>query len=1056
MKMKRFISLLLALTLVFGSLQAMCGFAASAINYDATVLSYMIENPTSYRADRYTEDSFAFYTAAFAAAEAVNSNPDATAAEINAAVADLAAAEAALTYVGTPYHSALNLRTPDAVVLAQTAEFKFKDAMSNELSNITVTAEYANITNFVLEEDGFYTATVTATGATGSTATITVSYDLAGETYTFKSYFMVVATAPASTTNKAQLGALLALENARNRQANDYSGGFLSYQSVIKASTLDFINSTTTQTRIDRAVSNIGISVNGLVSAYADYSEIYALVAQANELDPDNYDSFTAVNQALSLIVYDYPADQQSVVDAMAEQLRNAIAGLTLKVSRYTVKCVYYNDDDTETVLSETTYDGTRTYRVRITAPVFPGFESEVEYQSLELTEDEHFVTFVYTPVTYYAYFNANGGQVSIESKELKYDTEYGELPVATRDGYSFLGWFSDPVAGEQIFAETMVTVNYVDTLYAHWSDVETYTFNFDAGLGSACDSITASYGDEIEMPVPQLYGYSFVGWFYEDDSPASYTTMPDVGADGDSVTLYAKYTEAVYDITLDAGEGTVADSAYEVKYGSAYGDIPAAVREGYTFTGWFTQPEGGDKVTSATVVELDSTHTLYAQYTVNTYTLAFDMAGGDAIASVTAEYGTPIEIPQPNRMYYIFAGWTLDGNEFELTTMPAAATPGGTTTITAVWTLNTHVSYYLDAYKTVNGARVPATSIKAGDELEIEVSLKTNFGVGQCVFAIVYDNRVFAVNGTAATKYAVFNTASGYAETLGTKAMLNTNKAYPTTNWAKYFEDDDSTSIDETDPIINKTDFSMFYTKTPQFKTTNTPVALTEKTHIFTLHLKVNSGVDTNTITDGIIAIDSRVYRSPENGTAAYPGYVTNQRATAAGAYTDPDTFDIIGNYDNARLELPFAEEDIALVPATGSTTVVDYTEGYIYGLAEKLTLDVFKSDYATLVGNGTIECEDTVLKTGSVIKVMSGTTCLAQYTVIIYGDINSDGVADGNDSFLVNMIDAGMLSADSLTAAQKLAADPNHDGAITAADALLLEDAGLLEQVVSQVPKA
>ena len=77
MKTKRIISLLLVVMLAFSSVQAMCGFVANAIHYDYSVLAYMIENPTSYRADRYTEDSFAFYQAAFAAAEEVYNNPQA-------------------------------------------------------------------------------------------------------------------------------------------------------------------------------------------------------------------------------------------------------------------------------------------------------------------------------------------------------------------------------------------------------------------------------------------------------------------------------------------------------------------------------------------------------------------------------------------------------------------------------------------------------------------------------------------------------------------------------------------------------------------------------------------------------------------------------------------------------------------------------------------------------------------------------------------------------------------------------------------------------------------
>lgn len=1057
MKTKRLLSLLLVIALAFGSVQAMCGFVANAIHYDYSVLAYMVENPTNYREDRYTPESFAFYKAALTAAEEVYHRAEVDSEEYHYAVSHLAAAEAALTYVGSEYHSALNLRFPDAVPLAQTVQVKFKDAHSNELSNITATAEYANIGDFYPTDDGFYTANVTATGATGTTATITVSYVLDGRTYTFNQYFQCIDAAAQAETTKAQLGAMIALENARNRQAEDYSGGFQAYQNVIKGATVNFANPTTTQTKIDRAIQNINMAINDLVNAYADYSEVYALVARANELNPDDYNSFTAVTQALDLIVYDYPASQQNVVDAMAEKLRIALDTLQLKVSRYTVRCITIDENGLEKELGSKVYDGTRTYVVRVVAPVYPGYQPDIEYQTLSLTADEHLVTFVYEPVTYYAYFNANGGNVAIDSIELTYDAEYGELPVATRDGYAFLGWFSDPVVGEQIFAETMVTINYVETLYAHWSDVETYTFNFDSGLGSACDAITASYGDAIEMPVPYLYGQTFLGWFYADGTAASYSTMPDIGEDGDAVTLYAKYEAANYDVTLDAGEGTVSDTAYNVTYGKAYGEIPAATREGYTFNGWFTQAEGGEQITAETVVSQEAAHTLYAQYTVNKYTLAFDMDGGNAIESITADYGTVIEIPEPTKKDYLFAGWTLDGQEYTVTTMPAAATVGGTTTIKAVWTLNTHISYYLDAYKTVNGVRVPATTIKAGDAIELEVSAKSNFTVGQLVVGIIWDKTIFQLEGTTVAKAVDINKTSDYYNSLSSKTfVMPTNGAYGVNYWAKYFEDDSSTTdVNEADPIINRTDFQCTRVQCGDFNsTTNTPVVLAEKTRIFTLKMKVKATLPADAVS-GLITIDGRTFRGVENNTTAYPFYVSNPELNS-GKYSRGDTINIINNFDNARLELEIGEDEeiIALTPAQGSTTVVDTEKGFVYGLAEELTFAKFKSDYASVIGTATVECADTVLKTGSVIKLVKDGVTKVEYTVVIYGDIDSDGIADGNDSFLVNMIVSGMLSADALTAAQKLAADPNHDGKIDNADSVLLADAGLLKATVSQLP--
>lgn len=1046
MRIKKIISVLLALTLVFGTIQSVFGFSANAVVYDSTVLNYMINNHEAYRQDRYTEDSWQFYLDTLAAVTAVNEKADATADEINAAVADLAAAEAALTYLAKPYKSALNLRVPDTAILAQTVQVKFKDARGNSLTNIQVVeAEGADVGEFAIGPDAFYTSDVVITGATGTTVSIKVSYDLEGVTYTFNMYILVSATAK-SAANKAQLGALIARETALNRQASDYNAGFQTYTGVMKGAIVNYINTTTTQTKVDRAVENIGIAVNSLVSAYADYSRIYTLIAQANELNPENYDSFTAVTNAIALIEYDLPADDQDYVDSMADNLQQALDNLKLKTSRYTVKCISYNEDGSENVIGTATYDGTRTYVVRVTAPVYPGYEATEQYQTVQLTQDEQTVTFVYEPVTYYAYFNANGGKVDLESKELTYNAEYGELPVAYRDGYAFLGWFSDAVGGEQIVADTMVTVNYVETLYAHWSDVEVYTFKFDSNGGSACEDLVSAWNEEISLPTPYLYGYSFLGWYYADGTKADYTTMPDLGDDGTVVTLTAKWTPAVYDVTLDAGEGSVSDSSYTVTYGTAYGAIPNAEREGYTFNGWFTEKEGGTKITSASMVELEAAHTLYAQYTINQYTLYFDMDDGDEIAPITQDYGTPIVLEkEPHKEFYLFAGWTLNGEPFDLKTMPA-----GNVTIKAVWTLNAKTTYYLDAYKTVNGVRIPARNIAPGELIEVEVSLKTNYPAGQAYIGILFDKRVFipATNtGTTSATLAINrqcypNTTSDYINTLRATTIAGSNN-YSTSNWGSIITDD---------PLINTSDFKCIRPQTQAANTAKTPVVISEKTLILTAYFKVQANFDAS-ILSGVISIDERLCKTPENSTAKYPTYVTNQKYNpVTGVYDETDTVNLVPDCSNATLDMAISAENSELGAISGSTTVVDYDKELVYGLAEELTLASFKADYATVIGTGTIECADSVLKTGSVIKVMNGGVCKAEYTVVIYGDLNSDGAANGEDAMIANLVSMGVISADSLTAAQKEASDPNHDGKIDAADVLLLEDAGLLKETVSQ----
>ena len=67
--------------------------------------------------------------------------------------------------------------------------------------------------------------------------------------------------------------------------------------------------------------------------------------------------------------------------------------------------------------------------------------------------------------------------------------------------------------------------------------------------------------------------------------------------------------------LSFDANGGTVDMADTEIEAEGQYGALPAPVREGYEFFGWFTAPEGGVQITSDSKVFVDSDHTLYAHW---------------------------------------------------------------------------------------------------------------------------------------------------------------------------------------------------------------------------------------------------------------------------------------------------------------------------------------------------------------------------------------------------------------------------------------------------------
>ena len=108
-------------------------------------------------------------------------------------------------------------------------------------------------------------------------------------------------------------------------------------------------------------------------------------------------------------------------------------------------------------------------------------------------------------------------------------------------------------------------------------------------------------------------YSYSF--------NSLNYTGWELIYIDYDTVNQGSAY---VSDIRLDEYENK------NVQYGDKYGTMPTPTRSGYTFAGWYTEPDGGGtKVDESTVLTNTSNHTLYAKWD-KMVKVSFDVSGGN------------------------------------------------------------------------------------------------------------------------------------------------------------------------------------------------------------------------------------------------------------------------------------------------------------------------------------------------------------------------------------------------------------------------------------------
>ena len=318
---------------------------------------------------------------------------------------------------------------------------------------------------------------------------------------------------------------------------------------------------------------------------------------------------------------------------------------------------------------------------------------------------------------SYTVYFNANGGEVTTSDKKVTYDSVYGDLPVPTRVGYTFNGWY----LGETLVnADTQVTTADSHTLAAHWT-VNTYavTFYKNDGTDGVHDSKNdVAYDQAIgEVSQPLRTGYTFAGWAWNKTSSeadfAAGTELKNLTAEnGATVTLYAVWRANTYTVTFnpnyEGDTGSMSDMTFT--YGTAQNlSANAFTRTGYTFAGWATEEdatkvkyENGESVSNLTT-ENGGTVTLYAVWTANTYTVTFDANGGEGtMDDMPFTYDeeknlNPINPDTFKRAGYTFKGWARNPNVSNIEFADGASVSnltsrnGVTVTLYAVWEANTY-----------------------------------------------------------------------------------------------------------------------------------------------------------------------------------------------------------------------------------------------------------------------------------------------------------------------------------------------------------------------------
>ena len=299
------------------------------------------------------------------------------------------------------------------------------------------------------------------------------------------------------------------------------------------------------------------------------------------------------------------------------------------------------------------------------------------------------YVDFVgsYCPVT--------DGSLLLDAHNTNGNAMHAALCPYTSSGYTLNGWYTD--AG---MTHTTSTIPFADdgsvTLYSTRS-LATFSIAYNLGGGSVATANPTSYtvqSNAITLNNPTRNGYAFAGWTGTGINGTAMTVTIPHGSTGNR--SYTATWVPSYTITYDLDGGTASNPTNYSVLSEAI-TLINPTRSGYTFAGWTGTGLNGPTMTVTIPKGSEGNRSYTATWTLNVYTISYDLAGGSVETDNPVYYTSANEtvtLVNPTREGYDFAGWTgSNGNTPQITvTIPKGST--GNRSYTANWAFIYSISY--------------------------------------------------------------------------------------------------------------------------------------------------------------------------------------------------------------------------------------------------------------------------------------------------------------------------------------------------------------------------
>ena len=314
------------------------------------------------------------------------------------------------------------------------------------------------------------------------------------------------------------------------------------------------------------------------------------------------------------------------------------------------------------------------------------------------------------TPKKYQVLYFLDGGENNQSNPTTyTYIDYFYELQPATKDGYTFIGWYSHQNL-QEVYKVTNLS-EIVDpelpktvSLYARFA-VAQYSIMYETY--GATNSINNPTSYNINTETIHLHsitkdGYSFAGWYDSENftTTANKITVIPKGTAG-NIKLYAYWQVLNYAIVYNLNGGTN-DAENPLFYTvEDFIFLKDAEKPYHDFVGWYQTPDFSDYATYYIPVGTTEPLVLYAKFRLTTYTIQYvDTGDADGLQTKYNYQSSTFIFPTISKSGYNFLGW-IDEQGHPITKIQKGSY--GNRVITATW----QIINYTITYQT-NGGTLP------------------------------------------------------------------------------------------------------------------------------------------------------------------------------------------------------------------------------------------------------------------------------------------------------------------------------------------------------------